>query len=315
MLTLRTIARALGGEIAGNQVLCPGPGHSPRDRSLAIKLQTDAPDGFLIYSHANDDWQICRDHVRARLGLPDWEPGDERHAQRTIPQSHVARWDFACVESEIKNRGRIADDARLIEPAAKIWNDAVDPHVLAVEDYFTSRALVLPEELCGSVLRFHPFCPWRFESTGKTEYIPCLLAAFRSIDDDVLTGVHRIRLDRPWLWPKTERKMLGLIHWSAIKLDEAQDDLTVGEGIETCLAARVLGLGPVWAMGHVGGITKLPVLDGVRTLTILGEPGEANAHAVRICGQRWRQARRKVIISRSEVGSDHNDFLMWRAAS
>ena len=69
MLTLKAIASALGGDVNGNQVLCPGPGHSPRDRSLAIRISPDAPDGFLTYSHAGDDFRVCRDHVRARLGI------------------------------------------------------------------------------------------------------------------------------------------------------------------------------------------------------------------------------------------------------
>jgi hypothetical protein len=34
--TLRTIAKALGGEITGKSVLAPGPGHSSRDRSLSV---------------------------------------------------------------------------------------------------------------------------------------------------------------------------------------------------------------------------------------------------------------------------------------
>jgi hypothetical protein len=33
---LRSLARALGGEVVGRQVLAPGPGHSRRDRSLSI---------------------------------------------------------------------------------------------------------------------------------------------------------------------------------------------------------------------------------------------------------------------------------------
>src|SRR5947209_7650722 len=71
------VARALGGEVAGRDtVLIPGPGHSPRDRSLSIRLDAAAPDGFLIYSHAGDPWQDCRDYVRSRLGLPSWQPGD-----------------------------------------------------------------------------------------------------------------------------------------------------------------------------------------------------------------------------------------------
>ena len=53
-LTLQQIARALGGEIRGNQVLAPGPGHSPQDRSLAVKL-ADTPDGFVVHSHSPKD--------------------------------------------------------------------------------------------------------------------------------------------------------------------------------------------------------------------------------------------------------------------
>ena len=44
--SLQTVAKALGGEISGGQVLAPGPGHSPKDRSLSVKLDASAPDGF-----------------------------------------------------------------------------------------------------------------------------------------------------------------------------------------------------------------------------------------------------------------------------
>src|SRR5262249_36546909 len=35
-LDLRTIARALRGEVSGRRVLAPGPQHSPKDRSLCV---------------------------------------------------------------------------------------------------------------------------------------------------------------------------------------------------------------------------------------------------------------------------------------
>jgi hypothetical protein len=96
----RDIARALGGEVAGRDtVLCPGPGHSQRDRSLAVKLDAAAPDGFLIYSHADDDWRTCRDYVRQRLGQPQWQPGDEQ--RRSIPPRHIDKWDLSAIEAEI----------------------------------------------------------------------------------------------------------------------------------------------------------------------------------------------------------------------
>jgi hypothetical protein len=55
-------------------VLAPGPGHSPKDRSLSVKLDPDAPEGFVIHSFANDDAIVCRDYVRAKAGLPPWKP-------------------------------------------------------------------------------------------------------------------------------------------------------------------------------------------------------------------------------------------------
>jgi hypothetical protein len=69
MITLQELARALGGEFAGDEVLAPGPDHSSKDRSLSVKPEPNAPDGLLIHSFASDDPQKCRDHVLARLGI------------------------------------------------------------------------------------------------------------------------------------------------------------------------------------------------------------------------------------------------------
>ena len=104
MTDLRMIARALGGEVCGRQVLAPGPGHSPRDRSLAIRPSSAAPDGLLVHSHAGDDWRDCRDYVRQRLGLPQWQPGDERHEHRMIPTSAINKWDFGVIDRECEER-------------------------------------------------------------------------------------------------------------------------------------------------------------------------------------------------------------------
>ena len=45
----------LGGEVRGNHVYAPGPGHSANDRSLSVLLDASAPDGFVIHSFAGDD--------------------------------------------------------------------------------------------------------------------------------------------------------------------------------------------------------------------------------------------------------------------
>jgi hypothetical protein len=70
--SLGEIARAVGGEISGGQVRAPGPGHSPRDRSLLIKLTADGD--IIVHSFANDDAMACKDYVRDKLGEPQWKP-------------------------------------------------------------------------------------------------------------------------------------------------------------------------------------------------------------------------------------------------
>lgn len=55
MMSLPAIASALGGAVAANEVIAPGPGHSANDRSLSVRFEDDAPDGFVVHSFAGDD--------------------------------------------------------------------------------------------------------------------------------------------------------------------------------------------------------------------------------------------------------------------
>ena len=313
MIDIRAAARALGGDVIGRDaVAVPGPGHSARDRSLTVKFDPRAPDGFLVYSHCDDDWRDCRDHVRARLGLPPWQPGDGQ--DRRVPPSQVKEFDRAAINAEGERREHTANDVLRIKRACAVWDAGVDPRGTLAEAYLWSRALILDDAIAGVVLRYHPACPWRDEDTGATIYLPALIAAFTSIDDGALTAIHRVRLDQPQRWPKTERRMLGIVHRSAVKLNSATDTLHVGEGIETCLAARQLGHAPAWALGSVGAIAKFALIDGVDRLAILGETGTASAIAIQLCGQRWHRAGRKVQIIMPDIGSDLNDQVMAAAA-
>jgi hypothetical protein len=68
--SLREIASILGGKISGGEVLAPGPGHGPTDKSMSVRLDPDAPDGFLVHSFAGDDGLACKDFVSGKLGFP-----------------------------------------------------------------------------------------------------------------------------------------------------------------------------------------------------------------------------------------------------
>ena len=307
-MNIQGAARALGGEISGRQILCPGPGHSPKDRSLAVRFEASAPDGFLVHSFAGDDPIRARDHVRERLGMSAWAPGDER--ERRIPPSRVRDFDHDAVDREAAIGPRTEEDVARMAMATRLWDQAIDPKGTAAEQYLNSRALKLTSAVAGAVLRFHPRCAWRNENTSRTDRIPAMVAAFRSLDDGVITAIHRIRLDQPERWPKAERRMLGIVHRAAVKLETLTDGtLAIGEGIETCLAAQQLGFQPAWALGSVGAISFFPIIAGISKLTILGEKGEASAIAVQICGCRWHRAGRHVRVAWPDTGSDLNDVL------
>jgi 5S rRNA maturation endonuclease (ribonuclease M5) len=81
-IDLRSLARALGGDVGKGQVLCPGPGHSRADRSLSVKIDPSAPDGFVCHSFADDDPIACKDYVRQKAGFPAFKAYTEETTAR-----------------------------------------------------------------------------------------------------------------------------------------------------------------------------------------------------------------------------------------
>jgi hypothetical protein len=81
MSQLHSWARALGGDVSGVQVLCPGPGHSTADRSLSVKIGHD--DEPIVHSFAGDDDLRCKDYVRAKLGKPKFKPNGHAQPKKT----------------------------------------------------------------------------------------------------------------------------------------------------------------------------------------------------------------------------------------
>ena len=283
----------------------PAQGIVRRDRSLSITfVGADEP---IVHSFAGDDWRACKDHVARLLGLPEWRPSQDFEERRRRQEAKRALRAKAEAETEAKNT-RVA---RLI------WNWGVDPRGTAAELYLKSRGLALTDDACA-VLRFHPAATWHVDPDHPEfppGWHPTLLAAFQDIETDELTGIHRIRVDRPRLWPRTRRKMLGPVAGSAVKLaDVPHGVLAVGEGIETCMAANALGFGPAWALGCAGAIATLPVLEDIRKLILLGENDDASRKATDDCAERWVRAGREVELVEPEVGTDLNDELMMQGS-
>jgi putative DNA primase/helicase len=203
------------------------------------------------------------------------------------------------------------EEFRRVSNASWIWKNGRDPRGTLAETYLNKfRKLQLPPELAGTVLRFHEKCPWYDKDSKATTFVPALIVPFRQIKDSYINGIHRVALNPDG--SKIDRRMLGLIGHAAIKLDSLSGStLVVGEGLETCLAARELGLKPVWALGSVGAISFFPLIDGIKQLIILGEKGKESERAIRICGRRWERAGRRVKIAKPTGDfSDLNDALI-----
>jgi hypothetical protein len=291
----RTIAASLGGDITGkDSVAVPGPGHSKRDRSLSIRIDCSAPDGFVVHSFAGDDAIACRDYMRDRLGLSKWKPGEPNPLTAFKPKPKPA-----------------PQTNNFRDVALRIWRESVDPKSTLAEKYLREhRALDLPDDVVGEVVRFHP------NLTLNDSFAPALVTLFRDIRTNAPAAIQRTFLDSDGR--KIERKMLGSVRDAAIKIDADEhvtQGLCIGEGFETCLAARQLGYKPVWALGSAGAIAAFPILPGIDALTVLGERGDngANERAARECGERWLAERREVSIVHPQTGDDFNDAIRGAA--
>jgi hypothetical protein len=136
---IHVVARALGGDAANRTaVVCPGPGHSARDRSLSVTLDDRAPDGFVVNSFANDDWLACRDHVRERLG-----PFHRGAARPTVP-----------TPAKQLPTPPTSKALRRAEFALSLWLDAKPIRGTLAERYLTSRHIVIDDDVySGQALR------------------------------------------------------------------------------------------------------------------------------------------------------------------
>jgi hypothetical protein len=204
---------------------------------------------------------------------------------------------------------RSDDDGGYTYRALSIWREARDPRGTIVERYLKEErwGLYFPDGVAGNVIRFHPSL-W-FDGG----HVPGMVALFRDIVTDEPCGIHRTFLNDAG--HKIDRKMLGRAKGAAIKLDADENvtlGLVIGEGVETCMAAQLAGLRPVWALGSANAIGQFPVLPGIEAITVLGEnnDGGKNAEQMQMCAARWFGAEKEAIEFTPVAGDDLNSLFM-----
>jgi hypothetical protein len=202
------------------------------------------------------------------------------------------------------------DDAANTVRALRLWEEGSPIDGTLAEDYLRRRHLELPGD--DEALRYYSPCPF-----GADKY-PCLLALFRDIVTNEPKAIHRIALGPEGIL--IGKRMLGRVAGCAVKLDDDENvelSLSIGEGIETMIAARMRGLRPAWAIGSAGALKNFPVLSGVECLSIIVDHDlpdkngrQAGQDAALECSQRWTAAGREVrrIVPRRQ-GADMADLV------
>ena len=143
MSELHDWARALGGEVSGGQVRCPGPGHNPKDRSLSVTIGKDGQP--VVNSFAGNDWQECKDYVRSNLGFPAFNGNGYAKPRVVDPAPYDPKPRFMpMTEEEIEAEIKIQ-----IAEAAAIRMDQASkgekPLLAPIKIYTYDEMLAMPE--------------------------------------------------------------------------------------------------------------------------------------------------------------------------
>jgi hypothetical protein len=244
--------------------------------------------------------ELMLEHWNEEKAFPPWDPED---LQKIVGNAYQYGQNPPGIASPLADFDPVELGPSV---AAQVFNAAQRLPGEAGESYLRAHGIAWSDDVT-EVLRYHPQCPWQ----AKHKSVPALVIALRAIAGGELVSVLRIRLDQRKRWPRAARRILGPAHGVAAMFDEPiRGKLTIGVNVETCLLARQLGLGPVWAVCNVRTIAAFPLVSDVTELTILGEPGSLDA--IEMCVSRWRKAGRRVRVAIPEA-ADHFDNELLRS--
>lgn len=223
---IKSIVNDIGGTITdgGRGALCPGPGHSERDRSMSIKIGRG---GRLIVNSFSPatTWQECRDFLRERGHIEGFQ------AKSTFKRRPVSPEPL---------------DSNKIEAAKALWAKGTPIRGTIGENYIRLRKL--PEELIDNgALRFarmvdhYPYG----NSRPPFNYSPAILAKI-SDQNGYVIGVHITYLNAKTGFRRVHeptRKMIGYHKGYSVKLNDFATSVVTGEGWETTAsAAKIFGM-------------------------------------------------------------------------
>lgn len=312
-MNLHEIAKRLGGEVSGVSIVCPGPSHSPKDRSLSVRFS--GPTDFVVTSFSGDDWKACKDYVKDRLGIAegDYQRSDGLH-RKAFSATLAAQLAVEKAERTAQQRAK----------ALEVWL-GVKPLLGSVAEAYLVEARAIPGAIVQQAveagnLAFHPALSSLFGVKSASTH-PAMIA--RAIDPaGEFVGIHATFLESDGSGKiqtigANGKKMLGAGFMGASVRLGSGPQVVLAEGLETALSAgHLLGLSPVAALS-AGGVEAWRPWGGLESITLAVDvdksgTGQKAAEAAAISLTRLG-ARVAGFAMAPDNHKDFNDTLRARA--
>jgi putative DNA primase/helicase len=265
-MSLRAIVQTLGGDLydRGCRANIPAPGHSASDRSVSLLLQGNR---IVVHTFGDGDWRAVLDHLRS-LGLID---------AAKAPTSTAGRLE--------RDRPVPLTGLERRNAAHRLWEAARALGSTASERYCRRRGITrdLPGQAVFRHLAEAPVAAYRRSAYVRPAFLAAIQladGAFTAVEVTYLTLTGRRAEDL-----RLSRKTVGLAPAGcAVRLDPAEPEMLVAEGVFTALSAsEAFGL-PAWALMSTRNLRAWSPPEGVRSVLIAadrGKDGEASAETLR----------------------------------
>ena len=174
-----------------------------------------------------------------------------------------------------------------------------------VTSYLQSRGIAVS----SPVLVGHPACAYFDDCRHLVGSFPAVVAPVLA-PDGKLVCAHRIYVAD--LEPrKKNTEVAGTLKGAAVRLHEVEDEMGVGEGIETCLAAYQLFGIPMWAALTAYGVETFEPPPGLQRLHIFGDNDSnfTGQRAAYVLAHRLARSLEVLVNIPPESDTDWNDVL------
>jgi len=291
MTLIQSIVSRYGGSLAYDKQsgAIPAPGHSPRDRSVSLRLNMDGK--LLIHCFSDTDWR----DVKALL-IQDGAVSPDDFVSSASGR-HRTRRAYARVH-------RAQTVLPSLEHARAAWSERTHVEGSIAASYLSLRGL--PSLVTSPALGFVDALPLSPHKAAPAA--PCLLAKISNQAGEFV-GVQATFFFRRSRRLQKRRLVFGRQKGFAIHLGTAANTLLVGEGLEsTASAARRLNA-PAWALLNTANLSSFQAPQGVKSLIIACDNDGPGRKAAEQCRDRHQARGLSCEIKAPDTaGADWNDL-------